>query len=155
VPLSEEELRLLEQMERALVAEDPKFASTLRGTRMRQHARRQMALGIFVFLVGITLLMTGAIYRTYAVAVLGFVVMLGSAYATLVAWRGQNRAALQGDQAQRPAGGEQPLRVIDGGKLRRSRGRAAKPAKAPKTHGSMMERFEERWRRRREQNGGF
>ncbi|WP_301036082.1 DUF3040 domain-containing protein, partial [Nocardioides sp.] len=31
VPLSEEELRLLEQMERALVEEDPKFASTLRG----------------------------------------------------------------------------------------------------------------------------
>ena len=32
MPLSEEELRLLEQMERALVEEDPKFASTLRGT---------------------------------------------------------------------------------------------------------------------------
>jgi len=32
VPLSEEELRLLEQMERALVEEDPKFASTLRGS---------------------------------------------------------------------------------------------------------------------------
>ena len=30
--LSEEELRLLEQMERALVEEDPKLASTLRGT---------------------------------------------------------------------------------------------------------------------------
>ena len=35
MPLSEEELRLLEQMERALVEEDPKFASTLRGTAMR------------------------------------------------------------------------------------------------------------------------
>ena len=32
MPLSEEELRLLEQMERALVEEDPKLASTLRGT---------------------------------------------------------------------------------------------------------------------------
>ena len=40
VPLSEEELRLLEQMERALVAEDPKLASTLRGTKVRQHQRR-------------------------------------------------------------------------------------------------------------------
>ena len=35
MPLSEEELRLLEQMERALVEEDPKFASTLRGTTLR------------------------------------------------------------------------------------------------------------------------
>ena len=30
MPLSEHEQRLLEQMERALYAEDPKFASTLR-----------------------------------------------------------------------------------------------------------------------------
>jgi hypothetical protein len=156
VPLSEEELRLLEQMERALVAEDPKFASTLRGTRMRQHARRQMVLGVLVFVVGIGMLMTGAIYKTYPVAVLGFVVMLGSAYLTLIAWRGQNRAPLQGEQQQHPAGGDQPLRVIDGGKVRRTRpSRQPKAAKPPKPQGSMMERFEERWRRRREQNGGF
>ena len=155
MPLSEEELRLLEQMERALVAEDPKFASTLRGTRMRQHARRQMVLGVFVFLVGIAMLMTGAIYKTYPVAVLGFVVMLGSAYFTLITWRGQNRAALQGEQSQHPAAGDQPLRVIDGGKARRSRtGRQPKAAK-PKPQGSMMERLEERWRRRRDQNGGY
>jgi hypothetical protein len=155
VPLSEEELRLLEQMERALVAEDPKFASTLRGTRMRQHARRRMVVGILVFLVGIGMLMTGAIYKTYPVAVLGFVVMLGSAYLTLITWRGQNRAPLQGEQPQHP-GGDQPLRVVDGGKGRRNRGsRQPKAAKPPKPQGSMMERFEERWRRRREQNGGF
>ncbi|MEI2821672.1 MAG: DUF3040 domain-containing protein [Marmoricola sp.] len=30
MPLSEEEMRLLQQMERALAAEDPKFASALR-----------------------------------------------------------------------------------------------------------------------------
>ena len=41
VPLSEEELRLLEQMERALVEEDPKLASTLRGTSLRRSARRR------------------------------------------------------------------------------------------------------------------
>src|SRR5690606_17425878 len=53
VPLSEEELRLLEQMERALVADDPKLASTMRGTRMRRRARHHLALGILVFLVGV------------------------------------------------------------------------------------------------------
>ena len=41
MPLSEEELRLLEQMERALVEEDPKLASTLRGTSLRRSARRR------------------------------------------------------------------------------------------------------------------
>ena len=40
MPLSEEELRLLEQMERALIEEDQKFASTLRGTTLRNAARR-------------------------------------------------------------------------------------------------------------------
>ena len=40
VPLSEEELRALEQMERALVQEDPKLASTLRGTNLRRAAQR-------------------------------------------------------------------------------------------------------------------
>ena len=52
VPLSEEELRLLEQMERALVQEDPKLASTLRGTAMRRAAHRRMILAILGFLVG-------------------------------------------------------------------------------------------------------
>ena len=42
MPLSEEEQRLLEQMEEALAAEDPKFASALRGAASRQHHKRIM-----------------------------------------------------------------------------------------------------------------
>lgn len=148
MPLSEEELRLLEQMERALVAEDPKFASTLRGTRMRQHARRQMIAGVLVFLVGVTLLMSGAVLKIIPLGIFGFVVMLGSAYWALSSWRGQNKAAFQADprQASSP---DQPLRVVLGGKAPpKSKSKAQK-------RGSMMERFEERWRRRKEQNGGM
>ena len=54
--LSEEELRMLEQMERALVEEDPKFASTLRGTTIRQTARRRVIAGGAILVVGIGLL---------------------------------------------------------------------------------------------------
>src|SRR5688572_26284293 len=145
VPLSEEELRLLEQMERALVAEDPKFASTLRGTRIRQHARRQMTAGVLVFLVGVTLLMSGAVLQQIPLAIFGFVVMLASAYFTLVSWRGQSRAAFQAEhQAQST---DQGLRVVHGGKAPR---RPRNKPKPQKHGGSMMERFEERWRRRRE-----
>ena len=57
MPLSEEELRLLEQMERALVEEDPKFASALRGTSFRRSARRRAVMAGIVFLVGIAGLM--------------------------------------------------------------------------------------------------
>ena len=63
VPLSEEELRALEQMERALVQEDPKLASTLRGTNLRRAARRRAILAGFCFVVGLGVLMTGAIGR--------------------------------------------------------------------------------------------
>ncbi len=147
MPLSEEELRLLEQMERALVAEDPKFASTLRGTRIRQHARRQVILGVLAFVVGVVLLMAGAVMPNIALGVVGFVVMLGSAYFTLTSWRGQSAAIASG--AGGDTGGDQGLRVIQGGKTRGGKSKKAK------SHGSMMDRFEERWRRRREQNGGL
>src|SRR3954451_6879777 len=83
VPLSEEELRLLEQMERALVEEDPKFASTLRGTSLRRSARRRAVLAGVVFLLGIGVLMAGAISQVPVIGIAGFVVMLGSATVAL------------------------------------------------------------------------
>ena len=61
MPLSEEELRLLEQMERALVEEDPKLASTLRGTAFRRSARRRAILAGVCFVAGVAVLMTGAV----------------------------------------------------------------------------------------------
>src|SRR3954469_23292695 len=87
VPLSEEELRLLEQMERALLQEDPKFASTLRGTSFRRAARRRAILAGVVFIVGIALLMTGVITQLPVVGIIGFVIMLGSATVGLAALR--------------------------------------------------------------------
>lgn len=146
MPLSEEELRMLEQMERALVAEDPKLASTLRGTRDRQSQRRYIALGVLAFVGGVVLLMSGAVLSKIYLGVGGFVVMLGAAYFTLSRWRGQSAATTPPPSSE--GTGEHGLRVIAGGKSSRRRSRPAK-GRQPKT-GSMMERFEERWRRRRE-----
>ena len=67
MPLSEEELRLLEQMERALVEEDPKLASTLRGTSFQRAARRRMILGGAILLVGIGLLIVAVLLDLTAV----------------------------------------------------------------------------------------
>ena len=145
VPLSEEELRLLEQMERALVEEDPKFASTLRGTTLRQAARRRALLAGFVFAIGIAVLMGGAITSLWQIGIVGFVIMLGSATIGLSAVRGQGMGAAQ----QKPGSDAVPTAhpsgfgVIDGG---RSRSRRQPKAR---TSGSFMERVEERWRRRK------
>ena len=92
MPLSEEELRLLEQMERALVEEDPKFASTLRGTTLRSAARRRAILAGVCFVLGIVVLMTGAIAELPPIGIAGFVIMLASATFGLAALRGQNAA---------------------------------------------------------------
>jgi hypothetical protein len=149
VPLSEEELRLLEQMERALVAEDPKLASTLRGTSLRASARRRALLAGLVFLVGVGVLMTGAVLQQTVVGIVGFVVMLASAYVALSAWRGQNAP----ESAPAPEPGGQPrLSVVEGGGRGRKRSARGKTARTGSS-GSMMERFEERWRRRRDRNG--
>ena len=148
MPLSEEELRLLEQMERALVQEDPKFASTLRGTSFRRAARRKAIMAGVVFLVGITVLMTGAILQEIAVGVLGFVIMLASATYGLAALRGRKHppAAATSRDFEHPSRGG--FSVIDGG--RKHRPRRDRSSGTP-----FMARLEERWRRRRNENGGF
>ena len=148
MPLSEEELRLLEQMERALVEEDPKFASTLRGTTLRQSARRKAILAGVVFVGGIAVLMTGVITENTVIGVVGFVIMLASATIGLTVVRGQ-RGVPPGGEAARAAGttGRGGFTVIEGG-------RAGKQRRQRHHNGaSFMDRMEERWRRRREDNG--
>lgn len=150
MPLSEEELRLLEQMERALVAEDPKFVSALRGTARRRDARRRAVVAGVVFLVGVVVLMTGAVTANTIVGIVGFIVMLASAVVGLTSWRSQAVAAADG-----PSGGAEPgaepfgLSVVDGGKKPRKRG----GSRGSSGQQSMMQRFEERWRRRRGTDG--
>jgi hypothetical protein len=138
VPLSEHEQRLLEQMERALIAEDPKFASSLRGKDPRSTFRRSVLISSVGFLAGVVLLMTGLVQQTPLVSVVGFVVMLGSAFFALTSYR-------------RVAGGAQ-LGVVDGAGAARAPRRSTSP-KAAKDRRRLMERLEERWNRRRDENG--
>lgn len=143
MPLSEEELRLLEQMERALSEEDPKFASTLRGTTLRQAARRRAIVAGLVFAAGVAVLMGGAISGYWFVGVAGFVIMLASATYGLSALRGQ-RGGADPRIAAHPSG----FGVVDGGR----RGRAGRGASAGRS--GFMDTLQARWRRRRSA-GGF
>lgn len=76
MPLSEHEQRLLEQMEKALYAEDPKFATSLRSARSGRASRGRAALGVLATLAGMGLLLAGVATTVIALGVLGFVVML-------------------------------------------------------------------------------
>ena len=77
MPLSEHEQRLFEQIERSL-AEDPKFASAVRASDPRFHARRRVLVAAGVVIAGLALLIYGAVIKTPPLAVAGFVVMLAS-----------------------------------------------------------------------------
>jgi hypothetical protein len=128
VPLSEHEQRLFEQIERSL-AEDPKFASAVRASDPRFHARRRLLLAAFVIIAGLALVVYGTVDKSPLLGVAGFVVMLGAA-----------AFAMQSHRR-----GQQPdLHVVGGTTSRRTRqGRAARRP-------SLLDRLEERWRGRPE-----
>ncbi|SDC30014.1 DUF3040 domain-containing protein [Actinokineospora iranica] len=131
MPLSEHEQRLLDQIERALYAEDPKFASTVRGARLRKPSRRRRLQGVALFVLGVALLVIGVMLPFKpagipVVSLLGFLVMFVGALLTLTALR-------QGGSDQEP-GEESP----GGG------GGAA----AHHRRSSFSQRMEERFRKR-------
>ncbi|MEV4976107.1 DUF3040 domain-containing protein [Streptomyces scopuliridis] len=132
MPLSEHEQRMLEQMERALYAEDPKFATALEGSGLRTYTRRRVYQAVAGFLVGIALLMAGMVAQQIWISVVGFLVMLGCAVLAVTGWR---KAPKPGQQ--QAAGGP-------------SGGPAAAPSRQRR---SMMNRIEQRWQRRRDEQG--
>ncbi|WGL53849.1 DUF3040 domain-containing protein [Nocardioides sp. BP30] len=146
MPLSEEELRLLEQMERALSAEDPKFASTLRGHSLRRAAQRRVIIAGIAFLIGVGLLMAGVVTSLWALGIVGFLIMLGAATVGLTTMRGRSLPfAGRGHQQHRPRPSH-GFTVFDGGRA----GRGGR--RNQRSSGTFMQKVEARWRRRR---GGF
>ncbi len=127
MPLSDNEQRLLEQMERALYAEDPKFASAMRGANRRSGAFRRLVLGGGGVVLGLILLVVGVAREIVPLSVLGFIFMLaGTAYAV---------------SSQRRSG---PTGVVGAGG-------AVRPAATRRRRGSFMQRMEQRWDHRRDQ----
>ncbi|RNL86432.1 DUF3040 domain-containing protein [Halostreptopolyspora alba] len=123
MPLSEHEQRMLDQIERELYAEDPKFANTVRETNPAVHYKRWILKASIGFVVGVALLMGGVIAQQILIGVAGFIVMLAC---TLWGMSGYRRVASGGAAA------------------------SAAPKTQRRQRPGVMERFEERWRRRQE-----
>jgi ethanolamine utilization microcompartment shell protein EutS len=73
--LSEHEKRLLDQMEAALLTEDPKLATTLSGTKM-PIARNRSLLAIALLALGLATIFGGLIAKVTLIGVIGFLVAL-------------------------------------------------------------------------------
>ena len=99
MPLSEHEQRLLEQMERALYAEDPRFAATIRDTAQRAGTRRSAGIGILIAAIGVAVMITGLLSATPWLGVLGFVAVLGGTYVAIRGVTAPDAAATDPDAA--------------------------------------------------------
>ena len=75
MPLSEHEQHLLEQMEQALYAEDPKFASQMQGSTVRDRLRRHITLGILAVVAGLVLVVLGVVNEAVWLGAIGFALL--------------------------------------------------------------------------------
>ena len=130
MPLSDEEARLLHQLEQSLAAEDPDFASTLRGSKFMARNRRVAVLSALGFIAGLVVMFAGVVSKLTWLGVIGFLLMVGTAFVFTQAWK--RGIGGRDDESAAPAG---------------PRTRQQKPS------GSFVDRMEERWQRRRDGDG--
>jgi len=78
VPLSEEEQRILHEIERNFYEQDPAFADKVRNETIYRHAWRNLKWATLGFFVGLIVLVA-TFSRSLILGIVGFLVMLGSA----------------------------------------------------------------------------
>jgi len=136
VPLSEHEQRLLEQIERALVDDDPKFASSVRTGDRRLKARRKLQIGAVLVVVGFAVLVGGAVARSVPLGVLGFLVAFSGVALGVLNYKAATGAVETGGSGSGSSGPSGPGRASRGGRVGRQ---------------PLKNRLEERFRRRYDQ----
>lgn len=125
MPLSEQEQRLLEEMERNLYRNDADFVHAVGGVRGRRPNYRSIVLGVLLAVAGIGALIAGVAIPLLIVGVIGFALMFGGVLLAITPGR-------RGAAAAAPA---EP---------------STTSAKAKRSSGGFMDRLNERWDRRQE-----
>ena len=130
MPLSEHEQHLLQQMEQALYAEDPKFASQMQGSIARARMRRRIILGVAAVVVGLGLVVLGVMQAVW-IGAIGFALMIGGAvYASTPPRTKATLGSVAPDGTIRPAATSSKARKARSGQ-------------------TFMQRLEQRWDKRR------
>jgi hypothetical protein len=138
VPLSEHEQRQLEQIEQALYREDPKFGRLVRSSDPRVHYKRKLVQALVGVVVGAGLLAAGVVTHRVYLDAAGAAIMALSLVWAVVSWRrhvARVRPAKPAPTKAKKVKGQPQSAPARSGQTRRAR---------------MMERMEERWRRRQE-----
>jgi hypothetical protein len=129
VPLSEHEQRVLEQIERSLYAEDPKFRAAVKKSSAKRTHVGSLRLAIVCGVFGLVVLVGGVWLQNVIVGVLGFLIMLAGGVMGIRATQNPSPKAKDG-------------KGKGGGK---KRGAAAKDSTSAS---GMAEKAQERMRRR-------
>jgi predicted phage tail protein len=128
VALSEHEEALLQQMEEALYAEDPRFASRIEKTKSRGLGRGRVVAGVIAGVAGLALVVFSAMSSAIWLGAVGFAIMVaGIVYA--ITPSKTKLAAVAADGTPKP------------------RANRTKPGSSKQA--SFMQRLEERWEKRR------
>jgi len=104
VPLSEQEQRLLEEMERSLYQNDADFVATV-GTRGGRRNYRTIVIGILIAVLGIAAVVAGVILRQPFIGIAGFVVMFVGVLVALSSPKSGTAPSAGSSRAQQPKQG--------------------------------------------------
>ncbi|MQA05966.1 MAG: DUF3040 domain-containing protein [Streptosporangiales bacterium] len=157
MPLSEHEQRELEQIERYLAAEDPKFVSSIRNIAPKSRYKRRIVLGCIGFILGVALLLAG-VANAVPLSIAGFVLMFASMVWVVKSIMNMQQGAQAGaaaaaaDQPDGEAAGDTNVISFTEPKRQRSKksGKQPKPRKSRSGGAGFMDRIEARWLRRRD-----
>ncbi len=143
MPLSEHEQRQLEQIEQALYADHPRLARRMRAKDPKVHYRRRVIEAAIGFVLGVGAVVAGFILKYPWLEAAGFAVMLACSAWAVSSYRRMSGIVLDRRRSREPVG-------MEAGGRRRSGRKRSGPKSAPSS--GLMERIEERWRRRQEGN---
>jgi hypothetical protein len=134
-------------MERALYAEDPKFADSLRKTRRQSVDRKRIVFGIVGAIAGLAVLIAGVATSIPLIGLLGFLGMLAGAFVAYTAFVAKPEPT--GSVKTGPGSPAAPS------SKKRPSARSSSPKPRSPKSGGFMDRLEERWRQRKERGQGL
>ena len=127
MPLSEQEQRLLEEMERNLYRNDADFVHAVGGVRGRRPNYRALVLGILLAVAGVGALIAGVALQLLIVGIVGFAIMFGGVLLAIT-------PSKRGASAAAPA-------------------EPSVSSKPGRSSGGFMDRLNDRWDRRQDGHG--
>ena len=93
MPLSEEEQRILGEIEQQLYASDPALAREIADSTVYRHAARNLKWAVLGFVVG-TAILVGTLHISFLLAFVGFLVLLGCTLSIVRDLRRMGRAGI-------------------------------------------------------------